>query len=209
MRRALLVVDMTNDFLLKSYNPGLALERGIELVPRIRKLQEVFLNSRKPVIYATDRHLKTDFELKKWGPHSMKGTKGSEIVHGLLTKGLCVMERDWKKKDVKRIKKDQLLPSFSKIEEKFMDKAIININKDLEFEGFQEQMEMLNTLKNQRLSPEEHGLKILQENLKQANCGIKVEEIFEYLVEGDIDMMFNILTGRQTTLKSGLEKWTS
>ena len=106
------------------------------------------------------------------------------------------------------IKKDQLLPSFSKIEEKFMDKAIVNINKDIEFEGFQEQMEMLNSLKDQRLSPEEHGLKILQENLKQANCGIKVEEIFEYLVEGDIDLMFNILTGRQTTLKSGLEKWT-
>jgi DNA repair exonuclease SbcCD nuclease subunit len=106
------------------------------------------------------------------------------------------------------IKKDQLLPSFSKIEEKFMDKAIININKDIEFEGFQEQMEMLNALKDQRLSPEEHGLKILQENLKQANCGIKVEEIFEYLVEGDIDMMFNLLTGRQTTLKTGLEKWT-
>jgi len=40
MRRALLVVDMTNDFLLRSYNPGLALERGMDLVPRIRKLQE-------------------------------------------------------------------------------------------------------------------------------------------------------------------------
>ncbi len=106
------------------------------------------------------------------------------------------------------IKKDQLLPSFSKIEEKFMDKAIVNINKDLEFEGFQEQLEMLNALKEQKLSPEEHGLKILQENLKQANCGIKIEEIFEYLVQGDVDLMFNILTGRQTTLKSGLEKWT-
>jgi hypothetical protein len=67
---------------------------------------------------------------------------------------------------------------------------------------------MLNALKEQKLSPEEHGLKILQENLKQANCGIKIEEIFEYLVQGDVDLMFNILTGRQTTLKSGLEKWT-
>ena len=106
------------------------------------------------------------------------------------------------------IKKDQLAPSFSKIEEKFYDKAIVNINKDLEYEGFKEQVELLKSLKDQKLSPEEHGLKILQENLKQNNCGIKIEEIFEYLVEGDIDLMFNILTGRQTTLKSGLEKWT-
>jgi DNA repair exonuclease SbcCD nuclease subunit len=106
------------------------------------------------------------------------------------------------------IKRDQLAPSFSKIEEKFSDKAIVNINKDLEFEEFQEQIEMLKTLRSNKLSPEEHGLKILQENLNQANCGIKVDEIFEHLVEGNTDLMFNILIGRQTTLKSGLEKWT-
>src|SRR5579875_3667870 len=77
---------MTNDFLLKSYNPQLALERGQELIPRIRKLEEAFLSNGLPVIYTTDRHLKSDFELKKWGPHSMKGTKGSKTVEG----------QDWK-----------------------------------------------------------------------------------------------------------------
>ncbi len=107
------------------------------------------------------------------------------------------------------IKRDQLIPSFSKIEEKYKDKAIININKNIEFEGFKEQIEMLKLLKEQRLPPEEHGLKILQENLKQVNCGIRVDEIFEYLVDGNIDLIFNILTGKQTTLKSGLEKWAS
>ena len=73
---ALIIVDMTNDFLLKSYNESLALERGLELVPRIRELEDFFLNSNHPVIYSTDRHLKSDFELKRWGPHSMKGTDG-------------------------------------------------------------------------------------------------------------------------------------
>ncbi len=107
------------------------------------------------------------------------------------------------------IKRDQLTPSFSKIEEKFSDKAIININKNLEIEGFKEQIEMLKTLKEKRLPPEEHGLKILQENLKQANCGIRVDEIFEYLIDGNTDLIFNILTGKQTTLKSGIEKWSS
>ena len=61
------------------------------------------------MIYVTDRHLKSDFELKRWGPHSMKGTKGSAIVEGLETKGLFVLERAWKKGDVAKIKKGQLL----------------------------------------------------------------------------------------------------
>jgi nicotinamidase-related amidase len=108
-KKALLVVDMTNDFLLKSYNPGLALESGMAIVPRIRDLQKAFLAAGNPVIYTTDRHLKTDFELKKWGPHSMKGTEGSEIVKGLQTKGMCVLERDWSREDVKKIRRGQLL----------------------------------------------------------------------------------------------------
>jgi nicotinamidase-related amidase len=108
-KQALVVVDMTNDFLLKSYNPGLALEGGMALVPKVRALQEAFLEAKSPVIYVTDRHLKSDFELRKWGPHSMKGTKGSAIVDGLYTKGLYVLERDWRKEDVERIKKGHLL----------------------------------------------------------------------------------------------------
>jgi DNA repair exonuclease SbcCD nuclease subunit len=99
------------------------------------------------------------------------------------------------------VKKDILLPKFSEIEERFSDKAIVNINKNLQVEGFQEQVEMLRMLREQRLSPEEHGLKILQENLKQVNCGIKVNEIFDYLVDGNTDLIFNLLTGKQARLE--------
>ncbi|GEM_PF-122649 len=109
-KAALLVIDMTNDFLLKSYNPQLALERGQELIPRIRKLEEAFLSNGLPVIYTTDRHLKSDFELKKWGPHSMKGTKGSKIVEGLITEGIKVFERNWKPSDLRSIEKLKALP---------------------------------------------------------------------------------------------------
>jgi|YelNatPaOPRAMG01_1025707.scaffolds.fasta_scaffold34729_5 nicotinamidase-related amidase len=105
VKKALLVIDMTNDFLLKSYNPSLALEKGLELVPRIRALQEAFLAAHLPVIYATDRHLETDYELKKWGPHSMKGTEGSKIVEGLVTDGLKVLERKWSRSDLKDIER--------------------------------------------------------------------------------------------------------
>ena len=102
---------MTNDFLLKSFNPGLAFEKGLDLIPRIRSLQETFLNSALPIIYPTDRHLKTDFELKKWGPHSMKGTKGSKIIDGLLPDSPkpTILQRSWKASEISRIKpKEQL-----------------------------------------------------------------------------------------------------
>lgn len=107
--KVLLVIDMTKDFLLESYNPNLALKRGLDLVPRIRRLQEVFLHAGFPVIYATDRHLETDFELKKWGPHSMKGTEGSKIIDGLIKEGIYVLERGWKMQDIEKIGRGQLL----------------------------------------------------------------------------------------------------
>jgi len=99
------------------------------------------------------------------------------------------------------IRRDSMLSNFSDIEDKFRNKAIININKDIAAETLQEQLEMIKTLKSEKLSPEEHGLRILQEKLKQLNCGIKIDEIFDYLVEGDINLIFNILTGSQQTLK--------
>lgn len=109
MKKALLIVDMTKDFLLKSYNPNLALEEGLELVPRIRRLQEAFLDKGYPVIFVTDRHLPDDFELRKWGPHSMKGSEGSEIVDGLIKEDRYILERNWTKDDIERISSDKLL----------------------------------------------------------------------------------------------------
>jgi nicotinamidase-related amidase len=106
---------MTNDFLLKKYNEKLALEKGLELIPRIRSLQDFFLGSGRPVIYCTDRHLKSDFELKKWGNHSMKGTDGSRIVDGLLPKTpkIRTFGRGWKNGDLSKIKKGE---SFFEVE---------------------------------------------------------------------------------------------
>jgi DNA repair exonuclease SbcCD nuclease subunit len=99
------------------------------------------------------------------------------------------------------ISKDASIPNFSDLEEKFRNKAIININKDLQIEGFEDQAEMLRLLREQKLSPEEHGLKILQKNLENINCGLKIDDIFDHLVEGDTDLLLNILLGKQTTLK--------
>jgi DNA repair exonuclease SbcCD nuclease subunit len=98
--------------------------------------------------------------------------------------------------------------NFSDIEERFGKRAIININKESETDSLKEQLETIKAARGERLSPEEHGLRILQDKLKENNCGIKVDEIFEYLVNGDTELIYNILTGNQQTLKSGLEKWT-
>lgn len=108
-KKALIIVDMTNDFLLKKYNPSLALERGLELVPRIRRLQETFMEKGHPVIFVTDRHLPTDFELRKWGPHSMKGSEGSEIINGLIKEGRYILERNRSDEDIENIPSGQLL----------------------------------------------------------------------------------------------------
>ncbi len=97
--------------------------------------------------------------------------------------------------------KDSTSPNFSDIEEKYRNKAIISINKDLQIEGFEEQTEMLRMLREQRLSPEEHGLKILQKNLENLNCGLRIEDMFDHLVEGDVDMLIDILLGKQATLR--------
>ncbi len=91
-------------------------------------------------------------------------------------------------------------PNFSDLEQKYSGKGIIRINKNLEAEDFQEQIELLHALREARLSPEEQGLKLLAENLKQANCGIRAEEIFDLLVDGNSDLIFNVLAGKQKTL---------
>lgn len=100
-----------------------------------------------------------------------------------------------------KVPKGDVLPNFIDIEERFKNKAIINIIKGFEVEGFKEQVELLRMLREQKLSPEEHGLKILQDRLKQSNCGINAIEIFDLLAEGDTDMVFNLLMGKQKTLK--------
>ncbi len=101
-KSALIIVDMTNDFIFREHNPGLALERAREMIAPTRRLQEAFLKRGFPVIYTSDRHLESDYELKKWGKHSMKGSGGSEIVEGLEKKNLQLIEREWTGESVRK-----------------------------------------------------------------------------------------------------------
>ncbi len=96
--------------------------------------------------------------------------------------------------------KDVPPPNFRDIEERFRNKFILYINRKMEIQDFEEQLDLFKALRENRMSPEEHGLKILDQNLRQVNCGIKADEIFDLLVEGNSDLIFDLLTGRQKTL---------
>jgi DNA repair exonuclease SbcCD nuclease subunit len=88
---------------------------------------------------------------------------------------------------------DCQIPNFAELEERFADLAIIHINKALQTESFEQQVRLLRELREKALSPEQSGLALLAENLKQAGCNLNAEEIFELLVEGQVDMIFDLL----------------
>lgn len=75
--KALLVVDMLNDFVTGSIkNP-----RAEEIVPNISVLlQRARQDEDWMVVFANDAHLPNDFELKVWGEHAMAGTEGARII---------------------------------------------------------------------------------------------------------------------------------
>ena len=87
---AILVVDMLNDFV----SGKLKCDRAQRIIPNLRKLAATARKVDVPVIYCNDSHLKSDFELKVWGEHSMKGTKGAEIIPELrAVKGDYVLDK--------------------------------------------------------------------------------------------------------------------
>ena len=93
MVKALLVVDMLNDFLNKDVNPRVSCPRGLNIVQNLVKLTNSALEKGILLIYCSDAHLPSDYELKVWGPHAMQGTKGSEIVPWLPINNLYTIKR--------------------------------------------------------------------------------------------------------------------
>jgi nicotinamidase-related amidase len=76
--KALLVVDMLNDFVTgKIANP-----RAERIIPNIQQLLEQARADRNGwlVVYANDAHLPSDFELRVWGEHAMASTSGAQII---------------------------------------------------------------------------------------------------------------------------------
>jgi nicotinamidase-related amidase len=79
MRRALIVIDMIEDF---AHEDG-ALYCGASMGPVIGVVRTELERARaagEPVLYLTDAHLPDDAEFRTFPPHAIVGTKGARIV---------------------------------------------------------------------------------------------------------------------------------
>lgn len=76
MTKAIIVVDMLNDFIYGK----LKCERAHRIIPNVKKLLEKAREKKVPIIYSNDAHLPIDKELGVWGQHGMKGTEGAEVI---------------------------------------------------------------------------------------------------------------------------------
>ncbi len=93
-KRALLVIDMLNDFVLEG--APLEVPECRKVIPAIKREIEKAHKAKEPVIYICDAHEPEDEEFKRfgWPPHAIKGTKGSQIVDELKpTKDDIVIEK--------------------------------------------------------------------------------------------------------------------
>ena len=80
---ALIVVDVLNEALTGVF----ACERINNIVKPVKTMVEFARKKGIPVIYTNDAHLEgVDKELWLWGKHSMKGTKGAEVISEIAPK---------------------------------------------------------------------------------------------------------------------------
>jgi nicotinamidase-related amidase len=87
---ALIVDDILYDFVFGK----LKSKKAKNIIPATKKLIVAARRSKIPVVYVCDAHLSSDPEIKLWGPHAMKGTKGAQVVDELKPrKGDYVLEK--------------------------------------------------------------------------------------------------------------------
>ncbi len=79
--KALLIIDMLNDFVLKG--APLEVPRARAIVGNIKKQINKARRGKTPIIYCCDSHSRNDREFGLWPPHAVRGTRGAEIVDEL------------------------------------------------------------------------------------------------------------------------------
>lgn len=82
MRKAILVIDMLNDFVLEG--APLEVPGARDIIKNIKKELERAHRNKEPVIYVCDAHKKDDPEFSVWPVHAVRGTKGQEVVKELI-----------------------------------------------------------------------------------------------------------------------------
>jgi nicotinamidase-related amidase len=76
-RYAVLVVDMVEDFI----RGVLKCDRMVPKIPNVVAVLDASRSAGIPVVYCNDSHKPSDFEMNRWQPHAMRGTKGAEVIH--------------------------------------------------------------------------------------------------------------------------------
>ena len=84
MKKAVLVVDMLNDFTLDG--APLKVEENKKILPNIKALLDKERALSTPIIYVCDSHTEDDKEFKIWPKHCVEGTKGAQVVDELAPK---------------------------------------------------------------------------------------------------------------------------
>ncbi len=84
VKRAVLVIDMLNDFVLEG--APLEVPGAREIIKNIKNQLNRAHRNRDPVIYLCDAHKKDDPEFSVWPVHAVKGTRGQEVVKELTPK---------------------------------------------------------------------------------------------------------------------------
>lgn len=93
MGKALVIVDMLNDFIRPEGKLYFEKARGV-IAPCV-KLREAFKAAGLPVVYDNNAHPEDSEEFKVWPPHCIRGTVGAQVVGELAPQeGDLVMEKD-------------------------------------------------------------------------------------------------------------------
>lgn len=93
-RRALVVVDMLNDFVREGAPLEVPWTRRI--LPALRREIQRSRGGGDAIVYVSDAHAPDDPEFSRmgWPPHAVKGTKGAEVVEELAPQpGDSVVEK--------------------------------------------------------------------------------------------------------------------
>lgn len=80
--RVLLVVDMLNDF-IRQDGALYCGERAEEIVPFVEGKVREFVSLGLPVIFIIDAHDPQDLEFKRFPPHCIYGSEGSDVIREL------------------------------------------------------------------------------------------------------------------------------
>ena len=85
MKKALVIVDMQNDF-VHPYGK-LQVPYATDIISTIQELKKKAKAKGVPVIYTQDWHTKDDAEFKVWPEHCVENTLGAEIIDELKPEG--------------------------------------------------------------------------------------------------------------------------